>query len=126
MHESMKRHFCFKFATLVIALGATGTTLAGEEAIVIRLSEPVEQTADSETFGSPLDEAVPAVSLEQIAGDGESYVGLASRANAKPGKARKITEFSGSWLDRRCSILNPASSRAPRIISPLAPAKQSK
>lgn len=83
MNESIKRRFFLKFAALVVALAAAGASLAGEEAQVIRLSEPVAQTADSETFGSPLDEAVTAVSLEQIAGDGESYVGQSVRVEAR-------------------------------------------
>jgi hypothetical protein len=71
---------------LLATLFVGGASLAGEQAEVIRLSEPVVQTADSETFGSPLDEAVPAVSLEQILSDGESYVGESVRVEARVSK----------------------------------------
>jgi hypothetical protein len=72
-----------RFAVTVIALLLAGTAFAAEEAQVIRLSEPVEQTADSETFGSPLDSSVPAVDLERIAADGERYVGQPVRVEAR-------------------------------------------
>ena len=83
MKESIKQRFLLRFAALAIGLFAAGASLGGEQAEVIRLSEPVAQTADSETFGSPLDEAVPAVSLEQIAGDGERFVGQSVRVEAR-------------------------------------------
>lgn len=66
-----------------IALLITGTSLATEETTVIRLSEPVEQTAEAEIFGSSLDASVPAVSLASIASDGEKYVGQSVRVDAR-------------------------------------------
>jgi len=68
---------------IVLPLLAASATLSAEEPQVIRLSEPVEQTAESETFGAPLDQSVPEVSLEQIAGDGGSYVGESVRVAAR-------------------------------------------
>ena len=56
-----------------------GAGLAADEGKVIRLSEPVEQTADYETFGSPLDDAVPDVKLEQVATAGDDLVGKTVR-----------------------------------------------
>ena len=66
-----------------IALVTAGASLATDEAKVIRLSEPVEQTADTESFGAPLDESVQAVSLEALASDGGSYVGQSVRVVAR-------------------------------------------
>ena len=63
--------------TVAIALAIASITLATDDSEVIRLSEPVEQTADSETFGSIVDETVRAVTLGQIVSDGKSYVGRA-------------------------------------------------
>ena len=83
MNKSNEHHFVLNFAALVIGLFAVGASLAGEAPDVIRLSAPVAQTADTETFGSPLDDAVPAVSLEQIAGDGERFVGQSVRVEAR-------------------------------------------
>lgn len=71
------------FAVLSSALLAASTSLAAEEAQAIRLSEPVEQTADWETFGSPLDETVPVVTLEQLASNGERYEGKPVRVSAR-------------------------------------------
>lgn len=83
----MKEMVILRTRAAMVALLATlfvgGASLAGERAEVIRLSEPVAQTVDTETFGSPLDEAVPAVSLEQILSDGESYVGKSVRVEAR-------------------------------------------
>jgi hypothetical protein len=64
-----------RFGAVALMLAVTGMTVPAAASDVIRLSEPVEQAADSETFGSPLDSSVPEVSLEQIAGDGAAYVG---------------------------------------------------
>ena len=50
---------------------------------MVRLSDPVEQTADSESFGASLDESVPAVSLGEIASDGGTYVGQSVRVIAR-------------------------------------------
>ena len=61
-----------KHALLVTAVFLAGPCLAGD---TIRLSEPVEATAEYETFGSPHDDAVPLVSLERVADGDESLVG---------------------------------------------------
>lgn len=66
-----------KYALILIAM-LTSVTLAE----VIRLSEPVEQTTDTETFGSPFDESAPLVELEAIAGDGQAWVGQSVRVVA--------------------------------------------
>ena len=68
-------------ATLLATLLAMLTSPAVAE--VIRLSEPVEQTAETETFGSPFDESAPLVPLEEIAGDGEAYLGRSVRVDAR-------------------------------------------
>lgn len=70
-------------AATLFALIAAGIANASEEATVIRLTEPVEQTADSETFGSPLDETVPAVTLGEIAADAGRYVGAPVRVEVR-------------------------------------------
>ncbi len=67
----------YKNAFLVVAMLAMQASVAGTD--VIRLSEPVEQTADTETFGSPFDESTPLVELKAIAGDGQEYVGRSVR-----------------------------------------------
>jgi hypothetical protein len=72
-----------KFAVALVAMIAAGIGYAAEEAGVIRLSEPVEVTADAETFGSPLDQSVPAVALRQIAADAEDYIGAQVRVEAR-------------------------------------------
>lgn len=68
-------------ATLLATLLAMLTSPAVAE--VIRLSEPVEQTAETETFGSPFDESAPLVPLEEIASDGEAYLGRSVRVDAR-------------------------------------------
>lgn len=72
-----------KSSIIAIALVAAGASLAADETKVVRLSEPVEQTADSESFGAPLDESVLAVSLGEIASDGGTYVGQSVRVVAR-------------------------------------------
>ena len=72
-----------RFAAIALVLAVTGTVPAADTNEVVRLSEPVEQTANSETFGSPLDLSVPIVALEEIAGDGDSYVGKSVRVVAR-------------------------------------------
>jgi hypothetical protein len=72
-----------RLAVALVAMIAAGMGYAAEEAGVIRLSEPVEVTADSETFGSPLDQSVPAVALRQIAADAEEYIGAPVRVEAR-------------------------------------------
>lgn len=70
----------------VIALFATGAAFAADESKVIRLSEPVTQTANSESFGAPLDESIPAVTLKELAADGGQYVGQPVRVVARVAK----------------------------------------
>jgi hypothetical protein len=67
---------------IATAIFATGSVVA-DESKVIRLSEPVQQTAEYEVFGSPLDESVSEVSLQAVAADGSGYVGKAVRVNAR-------------------------------------------
>jgi len=83
MAKQITRGLYLKCSMIAIALVAAGASLAAEESTVIRLSEPVEQTADTETFGAPLDESVQAVSLEEIASDGGTYVGQSVRVVAR-------------------------------------------
>ena len=83
MAHSLSRYLFLTGLITALALGAAGTSLANDEAKVIRLSEPVEQTADFETFGAVLDESVPAVSLADIADDGEQHVGHSVRVIAR-------------------------------------------
>ena len=75
-----------RFAAIALVLATAGTVHATEAEAVVRLSEPVEQTADSETFGAPLDESVQEVTLEQIAGDGAAYVGESVRVATRVSK----------------------------------------
>ena len=74
---------CLATLTTAALLLATGIGQAAENTTVIRLSEPVEQTADSETFGASLDESVPMVSLEELASNGGNYVGKPVRVIAR-------------------------------------------
>jgi hypothetical protein len=73
----------FMMATLALVLIATGASQAADQDDVIRLSEPVEQTADFETFGSLLDEDVPMVALEKLAKNGDAFVGHPVRVVAR-------------------------------------------
>ncbi len=68
---------------LVAGLVCSGAGLAGEPTEAVRLSEPVVTTEQAETFGSALDEAVPATTLEKILNDGDSYVGESVRVEAR-------------------------------------------
>src|SRR5210317_1608769 len=86
MQKLTKRSPYVKSLTMItIALGliATGVGQAADQNEVIRLSEPVEQTADFETFGSLLDEAVPVVALENLAKNGGDFVGRPVRVIAR-------------------------------------------
>lgn len=83
MMKLTARSLYLRCSTIAIALVVASAGLAADESKVIRLSEPVEQTADSESFGAPLDESVPAVSLEELASDGGSYVGQSVRVVAR-------------------------------------------
>jgi len=83
MLKLTKRNLYLKCSTMAIMLVAAGASLAADETEVIRLSEPVEQTADSESFGAPLDESVPMVALEELANDGGEYVGQSVRVVAR-------------------------------------------
>lgn len=77
------KHLTSSFPALLSAFFAASISLAAEGTEVIRLSAPVEQTADAETFGSPLDETVPSVSLQQLASDSERYQGKPVRVSAR-------------------------------------------
>lgn len=77
------RRLYLESSIIAMALLMSGASLGADETKVIRLSEPVEQTADTESFGAPLDEAVPAVTLEEIASDGGTYVGHPVRVVAR-------------------------------------------
>jgi len=70
----------FKHARNTLIVIAMLTSVAMAE--TIRLSEPVEQTADTETFGSPFDDSAPLVKLEAIADDGQAWVGRPVRVVA--------------------------------------------
>mgnify|MGYP001813491177 FL=1 len=69
--------------TMAIVLVPTGVSQAGDETRAIRLSEPVEQTADFETFGASLDESVPMVALADLVKDGGDYVGQPVRVETR-------------------------------------------
>lgn len=74
---------CLTALTTAALLLATGIIQAAEDTKVTRLSEPVAQTADSETFGALLDESVPMVTLEKLAIGGGDYVGQPVRVIAR-------------------------------------------
>ena len=74
---------CLTTLTMAVLLLATSIGQAAEDTKVIRLSEPVEQTADSETFGASLDESVPMVTLAELASDGGDYVDKPVRVIAR-------------------------------------------
>ncbi len=59
---------------LALAFLVGGTSLAAGRDNVIRLSEPVETTAEYETFGSPMDLSVAKVTLKDIAMDGDRHM----------------------------------------------------
>ena len=75
-----------RFIATTVALLAAALGQAADDAAVVRLSEPVEVTADSETFGALLDETVPAVGLRQIAADAAKYVDAPVRVEARVSK----------------------------------------
>jgi hypothetical protein len=79
-NPNFKRLTMLTMATLLLA---TGVGQAAEDSSVIRLSEPVEQTADFETFGELLDDSLPMVALEELASDGGDYVGQPIRVIAR-------------------------------------------
>jgi len=64
-----------KYLAIIAVFLAANVSLAAEEGKVLRLSEPVAQTADSETFGSALDETIPEVALKQLVSDSKRYEG---------------------------------------------------
>ncbi len=74
----------FKYAAVATAVVFAGTAAAEEQ--VIRLSEPVEQTEDYETFGAPLDQSVSIVELGEIASDGERFAATTVRVVARVAK----------------------------------------
>ncbi len=71
------------YLVLAAALLITGPCLAAEEQAVVRLSEPVAQTADYEIFGAPLDASVSRVALEAIAANGDRYVDKTVRVETR-------------------------------------------
>ena len=79
MAKHARRRLHLQCLITAIAFISAGAGIAADDTGVIRLSEPVAQTADSETFGAPLDESIPAVSLEDLASDGGPYVGRSVR-----------------------------------------------
>lgn len=56
-------------------LAASAATLHATETEVVRLSEPVEVTENYETFGAPLPQSGTAISLVQLLGNSEEYLG---------------------------------------------------
>ena len=72
-----------KYLAVIAGLLAANVSLAAEDPEVLRLSEPVAQTADSETFGAVLDETVPEVALEQLVSDSQRYEGSPVRLAAR-------------------------------------------
>lgn len=83
MANLLSRHLSLYCLIMVMTLGAAGPCIAADESTVVRLSEPVEQTADAETFGAALNESVPAVALKDIADDGGRHVGQSVRVTAR-------------------------------------------
>ncbi|MGI9239065.1 MAG: DUF4920 domain-containing protein [Woeseiaceae bacterium] len=83
MVKQITRHLSLKCSIIAMALVTAGVNLAAAESKVVRLSEPVEKTADTESFGAPLDESVQSVSLEVLANDGGAYVGQSVRVVAR-------------------------------------------
>ncbi len=61
-------------ASLALAFLASSTGLAAGPENVVRLSEPVEETPEYETFGAPMDLSVTKVTLKDIAMDGDRYM----------------------------------------------------
>ena len=90
MSEPTTRRLYLRCSIAAIAFFAAGAGFAadldGEQAKVIRLSEPVEQTADAESFGARLDDSIPEVSLGEIANAGGDYVGQSVRVVARVAK----------------------------------------
>ena len=86
MAEDTRQRLFLQFSICAIALLTTGASLAADETKPIRLSEPVEQTAHSESFGAPLDESIPKVSLEDLVSDGGQYTGKPVRVDARVAK----------------------------------------
>ncbi len=77
-----------KRLTLLAATASLGFSLAGaaygdEESAVIRLSEPVESTAEYETFGAALDESVTDVTLSALVEEGDGYLGEPVQVTAR-------------------------------------------
>lgn len=70
-------------AVLITSAILIGSSVAADDGKVIRLSEPVQQTAEFEDFGAPLDETVKQVSLQSVASEGSGYVGQSVRVSAR-------------------------------------------
>lgn len=92
MTELVTRHLylrCSIAAFTFLAVGAGVAAVADQDADnakVIRLSEPVEQNVDSESFGAAVDDSVPMVSLEEIASSGSDYAGKSVRVETRVAK----------------------------------------
>ncbi|MGB5410827.1 MAG: hypothetical protein WBN09_04810, partial [Woeseiaceae bacterium] len=65
MSQSSSPITALKAALIMSAILLSGY-VAADDAKVIRLSEPVQQTAEFEDFGTPLDESVTEVSLQSV------------------------------------------------------------
>ncbi len=73
--------------SLAVALAMAmigGLASAGEQArTVVRLSEPVEVTAESETFGSPLPREGEVLRLATVLADGTQFLGRSIKLTAR-------------------------------------------
>ncbi|MDJ0939731.1 MAG: DUF4920 domain-containing protein [Woeseiaceae bacterium] len=63
----------FVAALLAVLVAGLPAAFAGDT--VIRLSEPVETSDSSETFGAPLDENLARVSLDELVENADEFVG---------------------------------------------------
>jgi hypothetical protein len=84
-------------ATALALLGmlAADNALAEESADVIRLSEPVESTADTETFGVPLDETLKTVKIGMLVESSEDYLGKPVIVTAR---VAQVCQMKGCFL----------------------------
>ncbi|MDJ0751086.1 MAG: DUF4920 domain-containing protein [Woeseiaceae bacterium] len=73
-------------AIVLPALLVNSTGLAEDRGQVLRLSEPVEKTAEYETFGEPTDFSVDRVTLEEVVSDSDRYVGRTVRVETRVSK----------------------------------------
>ena len=84
-------------ALIVSLLFTAGYCIAADEEVVVRLSEPVQESSDFETFGSPMDtdDGVPAVTLAQLADAGDEYLATPVRVTARVGQ---VCQKKGCFL----------------------------